>query len=311
MSFFSLTKKFAKLRNSGYLPWLKEYSFVVAREPLRTMAQAFRAFFQGRGHPRFKVRGRDHPRFTVPDGVRIKGNHLSVPNVGWVKLRCHGGNPHPQGTPVKVSAVCEAGKGYATVCYKVEISPCPEPELVAAMDRNCGQVVVAYSDGTRENHPQPKVGIVHVRLKRAQRKLSRQKKGSRRRGRTKLRIRKLHGRVRNMANNWRHRLTRHLAHKARLVVLEKLSTQEMTASAKGTQEAPGTNVKAKSGLNRSIRQQGGLRLSRYSPTKYGLSMSTPHSPPRGAQDVVTWTPSPIIPKPFFVAQAVGIRTMQT
>ena len=58
--------------------------------------------------------------------------------------------------------------------------------------------------------------------------------------------------MRNIANNWRHRLTRHLAHKARLVVLGKLNTQGMAASAKGIQEAPGTNVKAKIGLNRSI-----------------------------------------------------------
>jgi len=112
--------------------------------------------------------------------------------VGWVELRCHGGNPHLEGTPVKVSVVNEAGKGYATACYKVGICPRPEPELVAAMDRNCGQVAVAYSDGTRENHLQPKVEIVDARLKRAQRKLSRQKQGSHRRGRTKLRIQKLH-----------------------------------------------------------------------------------------------------------------------
>ena len=75
-------------------------------------------------------------------------------------------------------------------------------------------------------------------------------------GRTKLRIRKLHRRIRNIANNWRHRLTRHLADKARLVVLEKLNTQAMTASAKRTQEAPGTNVKAKGSLNRSILSTG-------------------------------------------------------
>ena len=40
------------------------------------------------------------------------------------------------------------------------------------------------------------------------------------------------------------------------MVLEKLNTQGMTASARGTQEAPGTNVKAKSGLNRSILATG-------------------------------------------------------
>jgi len=80
------------------------------------MALAFKAFFPGKGHPRFKARGRDPLRFTIPDGLGIKSNHLRVPNVGWVELRRHGGNPHPEGTPVKVSVVNEAGKGYATVC---------------------------------------------------------------------------------------------------------------------------------------------------------------------------------------------------
>ncbi|KKZ15180.1 MAG: hypothetical protein TH68_01765 [Candidatus Synechococcus spongiarum 142] len=61
------------MHNSGDLPWPKEYSFAIAREPLRTMALAFKAFFHGKGHPRFKARGRDHPRFTIPDGVRSKG----------------------------------------------------------------------------------------------------------------------------------------------------------------------------------------------------------------------------------------------
>ncbi|KKZ11542.1 MAG: hypothetical protein TH68_08515 [Candidatus Synechococcus spongiarum 142] len=74
------------------------------------MAMACKAFFQGKGHPRFKARGRDHPRFTISDGVRIKGNHLRVPNVGWVELRCDGWNPYAEDQPVKVVVVFEADK---------------------------------------------------------------------------------------------------------------------------------------------------------------------------------------------------------
>ena len=81
------------------------------------MALAFKAFFQGKGHPRFKARGWDHPRFTISDGVRIKGNHLRVPNVGWVELRRQGGNHYAEDQPVKVVVVFEAGKWYATICY--------------------------------------------------------------------------------------------------------------------------------------------------------------------------------------------------
>ena len=94
------------------------------------------------------------------------------------------------------------------------------------------------------------------RLKRAQQKLARQKKSSNRRSKTKARIQKLHRWIKNTGNNWRHRLTRHVADKARLVVLENLNTQGMTRSTKGTMEDPGSNVKAKAGLNRSILTTG-------------------------------------------------------
>ena len=124
------------------------------------------------------------------------------------------------------------------------------------MDRNCGQVAVAYSDGTHEIHRQPKTKSIAARIKRCQRKLKRQKKGSNRRSKTKARIAKLHRRIKNIGNNWRHRLSRHVADKARLVVLENLSTQSMTKSARGTVENPGSNVKQKAGLNRSILSTG-------------------------------------------------------
>lgn len=82
---------------------------------------------------------------------------------------------------------------------------------MAAMDRNCGQVAVAYSDGTSEIHRQPETKLLTTKLKRGQCKLVRQQKGSNRRHRTRLRLQKLHRRIRNMANTWRHRLTRHVA----------------------------------------------------------------------------------------------------
>ena len=162
---------------------------------------------------------------TIPDGMKIKEDHLSIPGLGLVRLRRHGGNPYPEDKPVKASVVHECGKWYATVCYKVELPPRVEPELTAAMDRNCGQVAVVYSDGTREIHRQPDTRLLQIRLKRARRKLAGQQKGSRRRHRTRSRLQKLHRRIRAAANTWRHRLTRNIADKAGLLVLEKLDIQ--------------------------------------------------------------------------------------
>ena len=256
VSFFSLAKGFTQLRNSDDFPWLQGYSFKVVRAALQSLSLAFQAFFRGKGYPRFKARGRDQPRFTIPDGVKIQGEHLRIPGLGLLRLQRHGGNPYPEGKPVKASVAHECGKGYATACYKVEISTRAGPEPVAAMDRNRGQVAVVYGDGAHDIHRRPDTRLLQIKLKRDQRKLARQQKDSRRRHRTRTRLQKLHRRIRTAANTWRHRLTRNLADKARLLVLEKLHARGMTRSAQGTVAEPDNNVQQKAGPNRSILATG-------------------------------------------------------
>ncbi|MDE0647786.1 MAG: transposase, partial [Cyanobacteria bacterium MAG IRC4_bin_6] len=117
VSFFPLAKEFPELRNSGELPWLQGYSFKIVRAALQSLSLAFQGVFRGKGHPRFKAKGRDKPRFTIPDKVKIKGDHIRIPGVGLLRLRRHNGNPYPEGRPVKDSVVHECGKWYATVCY--------------------------------------------------------------------------------------------------------------------------------------------------------------------------------------------------
>ncbi|MCY3657602.1 MAG: transposase, partial [Caldilineaceae bacterium] len=63
-------------------------------------------------------------------------------------------------------------------------------------------------------------------------------------------------------DNATHQASRKLADTAHTVVVEDLNTQAMTKSAKGTVEAPGKQVKQKSGLNRSILASGWGSLER-------------------------------------------------
>ena len=64
--------------------------------------------------------------------------------------------------------------------------------------------------------------------------------------------RKLLRKHRNRTDNWEHHITRKIAQEHSLVAVEKLNLAGMKRSAKGTPENPGSNVKAKSGLNRSL-----------------------------------------------------------
>ena len=95
--------------------------------------------------------------------------------------------------------------------------------------------------------------------RRAQQRLKRlrQRMNSCRRGSPKYKVLKRRAaRLRRKLDNCRRHLQRrwanHLVHLYDTVCVEKLAACNMTRSAAGTNEAPGANVKAKTGLNRAL-----------------------------------------------------------
>jgi putative transposase len=61
-----------------------------------------------------------------------------------------------------------------------------------------------------------------------------------------------HRSVANRRKNRNNQITAGLVRAHKLIVTEELAPSNMTASARGTAEKPGRNVKAKAGLNRAI-----------------------------------------------------------
>ena len=100
------------------------------------------------------------------------------------------------------------------------------------------------------------------RLKRLQRKVSRTdpKLGSRSRRKKVKSLSKEWQRVREAERGAAHELSRKIVDRHDFIAVEDLAIPNMTRSAKGTLEEPGKGVKAKSGLNRSISEQGWGRL---------------------------------------------------
>ena len=265
-SFFSLGKRFTALRRET--DWLPEYSYAVVRYTLKYQADAWTAFFkQGKGHPKFHSKNGSTPSFTIPENVRIKGSKLHIPKVGYVRLRRRGGNPYPDGKPVKAVIKQRLGKWYAIICYKVEVPEQTDNGVSVGIDRNCGQYAYTTTTGEQgfllkadtkaeEEADRKRRDLKEARLKRYQRKLARQQKGSNRRYRTKKKVAKWSKRIANARKNRNHHASKAIAAKASTAYIEALKTKNMTASAKGTVEAPGKNVRQKAGLNRSILATG-------------------------------------------------------
>ena len=94
------------------------------------------------------------------------------------------------------------------------------------------------------------------KLARLQRSLSRKVKGSRNRAKARIRLAGLQARIARRRRDATHKATTKLAKSHGLIVIEDLRVKAMTASARGTLEAPGRNVKAKAGLNRALLNVG-------------------------------------------------------
>ena len=249
-AFFVLSKAFRQLWDD--VPWLHDLPYTVVRYSLKYQAEAWQGFLAGdSGYPKWKNRYGD-PSFTIPDNVRIRDGRLAVPKVGWLRISRHGENPYAEERPVK-AVIRRAGRRWqAVVRYRLQGWVAPDNGRSIGVDCNVRQV----ADSAGEIHRLPDLARLEAKERRHRRALSRKKRGSKRRAQARRKVTRAARRVKMARRNWQHQVSRTIVRKASTVVVEALHTRGMTASAKGTVEDPGTNVRAKSGLNREILATG-------------------------------------------------------
>ena len=251
---------FKWLRDSK--PWMKDYSSNITRGVLPQIETTYKRFYKGKGGlPRFKGKYDNEPFIPLPTGTfKLKGDWLHVQKIGQLKLV--GSNPYPDGKPVSGTLKHEAGRWYAYIVYKVEQPETSLPHEIRAVgiDRNCGQL--ATSDGMI--YARRSMMLYEARRRRYQRMMSRRDKGDRKEKRdpsrrymqARCKHQRAHKKLLHARLDWCHKVSREIANKYDVAYLEDLKIKDMTASAKGTAEAPGKDVKAKSGLNKSILDTG-------------------------------------------------------
>ena len=253
-SYFSLGVEFTRLRHET--DWLRELPANPIKHTLKYFADALGETMKGKkSFPKPHSRNRHAPGFTLPskENFRIKSidkkySLLLIPRVGWVKMTRRGGNPWEDGVPKQVVLRHDGHRWRAFVFYEVEVEKRPDDGEVLGVDMNARQV--ATSDG--HFYFLPDLRKKEARRKRYQRRMARQVKGSNRRKDTKRKLAKTSRKIANIRKNWVHQTTKKIADKCGTVVTEDLRVKNMTASARGTIENPGKNVKQKAELNRAM-----------------------------------------------------------
>ena len=99
-------------------------------------------------------------------------------------------------------------------------------------------------------------------LARCQRAMSRKTKFSNNWKKAKARVQNIHTRIANVRRDFLHKTTTTISKNHAIVCIEDLQVRNMSKSAAGSSDSPGRNVRAKSGLNKSILDQGWFEFRR-------------------------------------------------
>ncbi|MGH9242789.1 MAG: RNA-guided endonuclease InsQ/TnpB family protein [Acidimicrobiales bacterium] len=184
---------------------------------------------------------------------------LTVPKAGRVQVRLS--RPVPAGKP-GMARVTLDGKGHWHVSFPAPQAPLVrEPSgAVVGVDRGVA-TTIATSDGQMLRAPVMRTRE-RRRLASLERRKARQRKGSKRRNKTKAHIARLHQAVADRRRNWIEVQTTRLVRDYDLIAVERLPVRNMVRRPKPVPDPdnPGgflaNGAAAKAGLNRSIHAQG-------------------------------------------------------
>ena len=209
-------------------------NFSSAQATMRRLDKAFTAFFRRLktgmkpGYPRFKGADRfssiEFP--THGDGIRLTGNRLRIQHVGIIKVCLHRSLPDDDAQIRTLTVTRECNHWYLEVCFKLPDQQ-PASSSLPAVGLDVGiEHFLTTSDG--EHIPNPGyLKSALPELHRTQRSLSRKKKGGKNRAKAKIKVRKLHAKVKNLRNEHRHKTSLNLIRRYGCIAVEDLNVKGM------------------------------------------------------------------------------------
>lgn len=258
LSYADLCAELLTLKSSN--PWLGESPSQTLQQSLKDLERSYTNFFAKRADfPRFKKKGLSSS-FRFPQGCKLDqaNNRIFLPKLGWMHYR---NSREVLGEVKNVTVSHSCGHWYISVQTEREVSDVIHPSTSAiGVDMGIAQFatlsnghVFAAVNSFKQKQKQ---------LARYQRAFSRKVKFSQNWKKQKSKIGKLHQTIANIRKDYLHKTTTIISQNHAMIVIEDLQVKNMSKSASGNLNKPGRHVKAKSGLNRSILDQGWFEFRR-------------------------------------------------
>ena len=256
IGYVAMAKRLTAWRNSTETAWLAQAPVHPLQHALKDLERAYKNFFAGRADfPRFKKKGMGDS-FRYPDARQFKideaNSRIYLPKLGWVRYR---NSRNMLGTAKNITVSSTGGKWLVSIQTEREIEQ-PLPTSTTAIGIDVGIARFATMSDGNFSAPLNSFKKHQQRLAKYQRRMSRKVKFSSNWKKAKARVQKVHSNIANARKDYLHKTSTTISQNHALVCIEDLQVRNMSKSSKGNSEQHGKMVKQKSGLNRSILDQG-------------------------------------------------------
>jgi len=256
IGYVAMAKRLTAWRNSTETAWLAQAPVHPLQHALKDLERAYKNFFAGRADfPRFKKKGMGDS-FRYPDARQFKideaNSRIYLPKLGWVRYR---NSRNMLGTAKNITVSSTGGKWLVSIQTEREIEQ-PLPTSTTAIGIDVGIARFATMSDGNFIAPLNSFKKHQQRLAKYQRRMSRKVKFSSNWKKAKARVQKVHSNIANARKDYLHKTSTTISQNHALVCIEDLQVRNMSKSSKGNSEQHGKMVKQKSGLNRSILDQG-------------------------------------------------------
>jgi len=261
IGYVAMAKQLTTWRSNAETAWLQAAPVHPLQHALKDLEKAYKNFFLKRADfPRFKKKGQSDS-FRYPDPKQIKldqaNSRIFLPKLGWLRYR---NSRKAQGELRNVTVSLSGGKWFVSIQTRRDVeTPVPHGGAIG-IDMGIARFAT-LSDGTFYA-PLHSFKRHEAALRRVQRVMSRKTKFSNNWKKAKARVQKIHSRIGNARRDYLHKTTTTISQNHAMVCIEDLQVRNMSRSAAGSTEKPGKNVRAKSGLNKAILDQGWAEFRR-------------------------------------------------
>ena len=260
LGYAGLCKELTAWKSQPETLWLSETHSQVLQQSLKDLERAYKNFFDKRADfPRFKKKGTGDS-FRYPQGFKLDqaNSRVFLPKLGWLRYR---NSRDVLGTVSNITVSASGGKWFVSIQTEREVAQPVHPSTsIVGIDVGITRFAT-LSDGSHIE-PVNTFRKHQQRLARYQRAMSRKTKFSNNWKKAKARVQKIHTRIANARRDFLHKTTTTISKNHAIVCIEDLQVRNMSKSAAGGSDSPGRNVKAKSGLNKSILDQGWFEFRR-------------------------------------------------